>query len=122
MVDFTELSKEYIKCYSDTSRIYMIQNYLKTFDGTQGLEVPFELFPKQQELCHALGDSENSVATTKYRQAGITTVTAGFISCDMSLCDKESPKTALIIGNTLDLAQEMLFKIQNFLLQIPLWF
>lgn len=122
MVDFQELSKEYIKCFSDRSRIYMIQNYLKTFDGTQGKEVPFNLFPKQQELCHALGESENSVATTKYRQAGITTVTGGFIACDMSLCDKSSPKTALIIGNTLDLAQEMLFKIQNFLLQIPLWF
>lgn len=122
MVDFQELSKEYIKCFSDKSRIYMIQNYLKTFDGTQGKEVPFELFPKQQDLCHALGESENSVATTKYRQAGITTVTGGFIACDMSLCDKSSPKTALIIGNTLDLAQEMLFKIQNFLLQIPLWF
>lgn len=122
MVDIQELSKEYIKCFSDRSRIYMIQNYLKTFDGTQGKEVPFELFPKQQELCHVLGESENSVATTKYRQAGITTVTGGFIACDMSLCDKSSPKTALIIGNTLDLAQEMLFKIQNFLLQIPLWF
>lgn len=121
MINISELSEEYIKCFTDKSRVYMIQNYLKTFDGTQGIEVPFTLFPRQQELCRTLGFGENSVATTKYRQAGITTVTAGFIACEMCLADKSSPKTALIIGNTLDLAQEMLFKIQNFLLQLPLW-
>ena len=31
------------------------------------------------------------------------------------------PQTVLAIGNTLDLAQQMLFKIRDFLLQFPLW-
>ena len=121
MVDFNYLQKEYIKCFKDKSRIYMIQNYLRTFDGTQGKEVPFNLFPRQQLLCQTLGYGDASVCTTKYRQAGITTVTAGFISCQTILSDKNSPITVLIIGNTLDLAQQMLGKIKYFLLQFPLW-
>ena len=32
----------------------------------------------------------------------------------MVLADKESPQTVLAIGNTLDLAQQMLFKIRDF--------
>ena len=48
MIDYQHLSEEYIKCYTDKSRIYMIRNYLKTYDGTQGKEVAFGLFPRQQ--------------------------------------------------------------------------
>lgn len=121
IIDYDYLSQEYAKCYKDKSRIYMIQHYLKTFDGTQGKEVPFQLFPRQQVLCQTLGYGNASVCTTKYRQAGITTVTAGFISCQTILADKKSPITVLIIGNTLDLAQQMLDKIKYFLLQFPMW-
>ena len=121
IIDFDALRKEYVKCLLDKSRIYMIEHFLKTFDGTQGKEVPFELFPRQQVLCNTLGYGEASICTTKYRQAGITTVTAGFIACQSILADKKSPITVLIIGNTLDLAQQMLEKIKNFLLQFPLW-
>ena len=120
MIDYQYLASEYVKCLSDTSRIYMIQNYLKTYDATQRREVPFKLFPRQQDLCCALGDASN-VVTTKPRQAGITTTSAGFISCEMVLSEKETPQTVLAIGNTLDLAQQMLFKIRDFLLQFPLW-
>lgn len=121
MIDFQKISEEYVKCYSDKSRVYMIKNYLTTFDGTQGKEVPFELFPRQQLLCKTLGNEENSVATTKYRQAGISTVTGAFIACEMVLADKISPQNALIIGNTLEIAQQMFGKIQQFLMQFPLW-
>lgn len=121
IIDYDYLRKEYVKCVMDKSRIYMIQHFLKTFDGTQGKEVPFMLFPRQQVLCKTLGYGDASIATTKYRQAGITTVTAGFISCQTILASPESPITVLIIGNTLDLAQQMLEKIKNFLLQFPLW-
>ena len=98
----------------------MIQNYLKTFDNTRKKDVPFQLFPRQQDLCRALGDASN-VVTTKPRQAGITTTSGAFIACEMCLADKESPQTVLAIGNTLDLAQQMLFKIRDFLMQFPLW-
>lgn len=98
----------------------MIQNYLKTYDATQRKEVPFQLFPRQQDLCVTLGNA-NNVVTTKPRQAGITTTTGAFIACEMCLADKESPLTMLCIGNTLDLAQQMLTKVRDFVLQFPLW-
>ena len=120
MIDVQYLLSEYAKCYIDKSRVYMIQNYLKTYDATQRREVPFKLFPRQQDLCSSLGNASN-VVTTKPRQAGITTTSGAFISCEMVLADKASPQTVLAIGNTLDLAQQMLFKIRDFLLQFPLW-
>lgn len=120
IIDYDYLAKEYYKCLKDKTRIYMIQNYLKTYDATQFKEVPFKLFPRQQDLCITLGNAKN-VVTTKPRQAGITTTAGGFISCEMVLAKEESPQTVLIIGNTLDLAQQLLEKIRDFLLQFPLW-
>lgn len=120
MIDFQYLAEEFVKCYTDKSRVYMIQNYLKTYDATQRKEVPFQLFPRQQDLCRALGDA-NNVVTTKPRQAGITTTSGAFIACEMILAEKETPQTVLAIGNTLELAQLMLYKIRDFLLQFPLW-
>lgn len=120
IIDYDYLAKEYTKCYKDKSRIYMITHYLKTFDNTKKKDVPFILFPRQQDLCKALGNA-NNVVTSKPRQAGITTTSGAFIACEMILTDKNSPQTVLAIGNTLDLAQQMLFKIRDFLLQFPLW-
>lgn len=121
MVDYQKLSEEYIKCYSDKSRIYMIKNYLSTYDGTQGKMVPFGLFPRQQELCRTLGGGQHSVVTTKSRQSGISTVAAGYICCECVMADEGSPKNSLIIGNTLEIAQQMFLKVYEFLMQIPLW-
>lgn len=120
IIDYDYLAEEFTKCYKDKSRIYMIQNYLKTYDATQRKEVPFKLFPRQQDLCVTLGNA-NNVVTTKPRQAGITTTTGAFIACEMCLADKDSPLTMLCIGNTLDLAQQMLTKVRDFVLQFPLW-
>lgn len=120
MIDYDLLREEYVKCISDTSRIYMIEHYLKTYDATQKREVPFMLFPRQKDLCQTLGNASN-VVTTKARQMGITTTAGAFIACEMGLADPESPQTVLIIGNTIDLAQQMLTKIRDFLLQFPCW-
>jgi hypothetical protein len=120
MIDYQYLMSEYAKCFMDKSRIYMIQNYLKTYDATQRKDVPFNLFPRQQDICTTLGNAANAVFT-KPRQAGISTTVSGFITCEMALADKDAPITVLVIGNTLDLAQLMLFKIRDFLLQLPLW-
>ena len=120
MINYDYLQEEYAKCFLDKSRIYMIQNYLKTYDATQRKMVQFQLFPRQQDLCATLGDA-NNVVTTKPRQAGITTTAGAFISCEMCLADPESPQVVLVIGNTLDLAQQMVVKIREFLLQFPRW-
>lgn len=120
MIDFNYLQKEYLKCFRDKSRIYMIQNYLKTYDANQKRMVQFNLFPRQQDLCITLGNA-NNVVTTKARQMGITTTAGAFISCEICLADPDSPQTVLVIGNTLDLAQQMVTKIREFLLQFPAW-
>ena len=119
--DLDYISREYIKSYSDKSRIYMIEHYLSTYDATQRKDVPFNLFPRQKILCQTLGGGTD-VCTEKPRQAGVTTTTAAFMSCEMALAPTESPIVILCIGNTLDLAQQMIGKIKDFIQQIPRWF
>lgn len=121
IIDVEQIQNEYLKCLQDTSHTYMIPAYLKTYDATQRKEVPFQLFPRQRDLCSALG-SDSNVITTKPRQAGITTTAGAFISCEIALADPESPITVLVIGNTIDLAMQMVTKIREFLFQLPLWF
>ena len=121
VIDYDYLAKEYAKCFKDKSRIYMIQNYLKTFDNTQKKLVPFQLFPKQQELCKTIGSDSTSICCTKARQMGITTTMAAYLACEMCLAEKEYPQTVLAIGNTLETAHQILTKVREFLLQFPLW-
>ena len=121
MIDIAQISEEYIKCVSDKSRIYMIENFLKTFDMRKNREVPFKLFPRQKDLIQAFRDYTRNI-TLKPRQAGITTTAAAFIACEIALADKESPETVLIVGRDLKLSQNLLEKIEHFLLQLPRWF
>ena len=121
IIDVEQIQNEYLKCLNDRSHTYMIETYLKTYDATQKKEVPFHLFPRQRDLCEAFGGDSN-VITTKPRQAGITTTAGGFISCEIALADPESPITVLVIGNSIDLAMQMVRKISDFLFQLPLWF
>ena len=120
IIDYNELANEYMKCLTDKSRIYMIEHYLKTFDATQRREVQYKLFPRQKDLCIALGNA-NNIVTTKPRQAGITTTCGAFLSCEIVLADKNSPLTILVIGNTIDISQQMIKKVKDFLLQFPAW-
>lgn len=121
MIDIAKISEEYIKCVSDKSRVYMIENYLSTFDMRCGKEVPFSLFPRQKDLICDIRDNQR-VITLKPRQAGITTTVAAFIACQIVLASKESPETVLIVGRDLKLSQNMLEKIEHFLMQVPRWF
>ena len=121
MVDFSFISEEYIKCVSDKSRIYMIENYLKTFDLQKGKDVQFKLFPRQKDLICDIRDNRR-VITLKPRQAGITTTVAAFITCQIVLANPDSPETVLIVGRDLKLSQNLLDKIEKFLRQIPRWF
>ena len=120
MIDYNLLSEEYIKCYSDKTRIYMIEHYLKTYDATQRRQVPYTLFPRQKMFCENLASGNNCVCQ-KPRQCGATTTCGGFLACECVLADKTEPLTILVIGNTLDLAQQMVTKIRDFLFQFPAW-
>ena len=121
MIDINKISEEYIKCLSDKSRIYMIEHYLKTYDMRERREVPFILFPRQKDLVNDIKEYLRTIFL-KPRQAGITTTVAAVVACEIALASKESPETVLIVGRDLKLSQNMLEKIEHFLLQIPRWF
>jgi len=113
-----EQLKEYAKIIKDAP--YALRTYLQTYDNTQKRYVPLELFPDQVQL---IKDYEiyNENITRKYRQAGVTTVTAAWISKKLQTAKRENPERVLIIANKRDTAIEMANKIRNFLDQWPEW-
>jgi len=113
-----EQLKEYARIIRDTP--YALKTYLQTYDNTQKKYVPLELFPDQIQL---LNDYEkyNDNITRKYRQAGVTTVTAAWISKKLQTAKKEQPERVLIVANKKDTAVEMANKVRHFLEQWPEW-
>lgn len=105
---------------SDKTHISMIEHLLKTYFPSKNRFVPFNLFPRQKELCETLSKS-NLITINKSRQMGVSSVCAAFIASELCLADPESPETILIIAPTLKLGGETFKKIKEFLLQFPLW-
>lgn len=113
-----ELLAEYSKCLKDTP--YAMKTYLETYDNTKQSYVPFELFPDQERLVRDYEEHNENIAL-KYRQAGVSTTTAGWISKKLQFASPKKPEKILIIANKLDTAKEMANKIRSFLRQWPDW-
>lgn len=113
-------AEEYAKGYYDKTRRYFIEHYLSTFNADERKDVPFKVFPRQYEFLKSLRDNSNTIAI-KHRQAGITTVTAGWATGQCVFAQKDAPETILCIGNKLDISQQLLEKMVNFLDQVPRW-
>ncbi len=113
-----EQTIEFVKCLEDTP--YTLKTYNETFDQTQNKYVPFELFREQENLID-LYENNRFVLVSKYRQAGITTVTAGYCGKRIVFGDPENPDKILIMANKQDTAFEFLSKIKTFIDQYPLW-
>jgi len=113
-----ELIQEYAKCYQDTP--YAIKTYLETYDNTQSKYVPFILFPEQEMMLNNF-DTYNDNITKKYRQAGVSTATAAWVSKNLQFASKTRPEKILIIANKLDTASEFANKVRGFLNQWPAW-
>jgi hypothetical protein len=109
---------EYVKCMKDTS--YALRTYLQTYDNTVSKYVPLELFPDQIMLLQDYEDYNENIAL-KYRQAGVSTVTAAWISKKLGFARKEKPEKILIIANKLDTSIEMANKVRMFTTQWPSW-
>ena len=109
---------EYVKCLQDTP--YALRTYLQTYDNTVSKYVPLELFPDQVSLLNDYEVYEENIAL-KYRQAGVSTVTAAWISKRLVFAKKNQPEKILIIANKLDTSQEMANKIRAFIDQWPSW-
>lgn len=113
-------AEEYARCYRDKTRRYFIENYLSTFNADERKDVPFKVFPRQYEFLKSLRDNSNTIAI-KHRQAGITTVSAGWATGQCVFAPKDAPETILCIGNKLDISEQLLEKMANFLDQVPRW-
>jgi len=109
---------EYVKCNRDTE--YALKTYLETYDNTVKKYVPLELFPDQITLLDDYENYNENIAL-KYRQAGVSTVTAAWISKKLIFARKETPEKILIIANKLDTSLEMANKIKSFVGQWPSW-
>jgi hypothetical protein len=109
---------EYVRCMKDTE--YALKTYLQTYDNTVSKYVPLQLFPDQVSLLKDYEDYEENIAL-KYRQAGVSTVTAAWVSKRLVFAKKTQPEKILIIANKLDTSMEMANKIRAFVDQWPSW-
>ena len=109
---------EATKCMRDTS--YALRTYLQTYDNTVSKYVPLDLFPDQVSLIEDY-DSFNENIALKYRQAGVSTVTAAWTSKKLVFAKKQKPEKILIIANKLDTSVEFANKVRGFTEQWPAW-
>lgn len=115
------MALDYAKCYQDKTRILFTEKYLSTFDGSAQKNVPFKLFPRQKVFMRSLAENKSSIAI-KHRQCGITTISSAWITGQCVFASPEAPETVLCIANKLEMANEILTKIRDFLLQVPRWY
>jgi hypothetical protein len=99
---------------------YAMRTYLQTFDNTVKRYVPLDLFPDQITLVEDY-DNYNENIALKYRQAGVSTVTAAWASKRLVFAKKNNPEKVLIIANKLDTAVEFANKVRSFTEQWPQW-
>jgi len=109
---------EATKCMRNTS--YALRTYLQTYDNTVSKYVPLDLFPDQVSLIEDY-DSFNENIALKYRQAGVSTVTAAWTSKKLVFAKKQKPEKILIIANKLDTSVEFANKVRGFTEQWPAW-
>lgn len=115
-MDRKKLLIEYSNCLSDPT--YVIENYYQTFDKTREGYVPFMLFRRQKELIAAYEKYRYNLVL-KYRQAGITTVTAAYAAVKTVTANGDNPEKILILANKQETAIEFLNKIVEFIKQSP---
>lgn len=113
-----QLIIEYTKCVKNTP--YALKTYLQTYDNTVSKYVPLELFEDQENLVLDYENYNENIAL-KYRQAGVSTVTAAWASKKIAFASKKKPEKILIIANKLDTAVEFANKIRGFTEQWPKW-
>jgi len=113
-----QLIIEVTKCMRNTP--YALRTYLQTYDNTVSKYVPLDLFPDQVSLIEDY-DKYNENIALKYRQAGVSTVTAAWASKKLVFAKKQKPEKILIIANKLDTSVEMANKIRSFTEQWPSW-
>lgn len=121
MLTQKQMATEFSKCYTDKTRILFIEKYLSTFNASAGRMTPFRLFPRQKVFLNNVSNYPANIAI-KHRQCGLTTLTSAWICAQIAFARQDSPETVLCIGNKLDLANQLVTKIREFLVQVPRWY
>ncbi len=116
--DKRDLLIEYSICSNDP--IYVIEKYFETFDKTREGFVPFNLFEEQKKLIANYRINRFNIVL-KYRQAGISTVTAAYCATQIAFALESNPEKVLILANKQETAIEFLNKITEFIKQLPSW-
>lgn len=108
---------EYAKCVSDYT--YAIENYFTVQDKTRGEgEYPFLLFDFQKEIINNYNTNKSCIVN-KYRQAGISTLTAAYIACYLTF---NNNKYVVVVADKLKMAENELFKdVVSFMEMFPRW-
>lgn len=109
---------EYAKCAFNPA--YTIETYFNTFDKTQEGYVPFLLFDGQKKLINNYEKNRFNLVL-KYRQAGISTVTAAYCGVKTAFAPETNPERILILANKQETAIEFQTKIIDFIKQLPRW-
>ena len=121
MLTQKQMAEEFSQCYTDKTRILFIEKYLSTFNASAGRMTPFRLFPRQKVFLNNVSNYPANIAI-KHRQCGLTTLTSAWICAQIAFARQDSPETVLCIGNKLDLANQLVTKIREFLVQVPRWY
>lgn len=98
-----EQTEEYLRCLIDTK--YFAEKYCKVWDKKNAKYIPFKIMPHQERVLEAY-ENNNEVLVSKYRQAGITTISTLHIA--KKIVFGEGFKIA-IVANKLKLAKEEIF-------------
>ena len=118
-LNFAEQLEEIKRCAKDP--IYFICTYLTIFDQTQGdggMIISFDLFPFQKDLIRAYHTHRFNVAN-KYRQAGISTTTCGYIAWYVMFNEH---RNVAIVADKLETARdEMMREVIDFIEKCPDW-
>ena len=109
-----EQLKEILKCTEDP--VYFIRNYVKIVNVDRGL-VPFEMWDFQEDMVQQF-HSNRFVIAKMPRQVGKTTTTVGYMLWS-ALFNEEF--VIGILANKLQLAQDILAKIQKAYEHLPHW-
>ena len=109
-----EQLKEIVKCTENP--VYFIRNYVKIVNVDRGL-VPFDMWDFQENMVREFHDNRFVIAKMP-RQVGKTTTTVGY----MLWCALFNEEFVIgILANKLQLAQDILAKIQKAYEYLPHW-
>lgn len=112
-----EQIQEYANCIK--SPTYYAESNCKVFTVKQGYQ-PFRIFETQQKVIDAYDEHRYNIVM-KYRQAGISTITALYVAHHVMFSASDTPKQVCIVAMDRTTAQQLYNKVVQFIEYAPDW-